>query len=1360
MKKLALYSLVSFVSLAASSSTVYLAMYIQNAVTNNANDVQSSEEEVIPVVEETNFAKTLNKAMKAKDIKIKDCKVSIESDQISSFVDLSLANLEIDISSLPQVKVKGDINVCYGDIDESLSLAFNSQDKMAYFTYSSKSFKIKSDSFIDSVFKVCKALNINLPDISSKLKDFDFQEIASMFSSMSLDPVESNTLEGIGYTLNLPDLKIGESTISGLSIFLESDKEHNLKFVKILDNGSNKGKISIDNKISLSLSSSLEMKEESTYKDVDSDSYIDISSSTSSILTSLTDLFGSKKIDAKIKLDLIDEGEDRDLSSTVLGSIKADVSKVGLADLTKGEYEVSLNHLKQQELLNRIDAHYKNSTTYVKFNELFKGKIRNSTVEDLFSNLSNITGDIKVKSIENMLNTVVSNVDVNAIKEGNIDIIKQYIKELSFDERNFKLVVDANFFGFGDYDITLNIKTDENRIIALEILNLKYHDFTINFSVNPEFPGQIDFSPVHDDYKDYKSIVPIFKTIADYIEKKQVSADYSIVYLSSKKTFSATGKIEADIKDIGEISKGTLTDGKYHLSFDTKAKECDHKLDLIYQDNSIYFNYNDVMRQSIKDTQLNEISEVIGKYSSSEDKTIIEKINDYVNELLASPQYDYCMTMLKKGSLSFLDKFIKIDASNTDPDLLVVDIDASYILQNTSLENKVSSIKIALSNDDKQIRRLSVTTAESNDESMSFTLDFKDYDSSFVLDELKKKLYIPVDNLSSIIESFYHLPIINEKRFSMLINGEVVDDQNRSLAKISDDSGVAIDVTDKNRPQAYGKMNITHPSLDSLLSQGSLNFSSYANQKLRFKYQTLGEDSSLDGQFVAEYNDKMHILLNKSSVLEVYDNIRRGDSPTNLLHRYLKVLTDTTTSSSSVLIDAIKSKDMTKLLDYPYIKKAEVLSDRIDISVDGKLISSSDEGKEEKISVIFDLEKKCIKEVSIKGSINGMVINASISLADFANVVDPTADENSPMLQYNDENKGKFVDLNGLGILSKCLIDTTENNFMRLTGAFTLKGKIIGINAADLKTFFDARISVFDEHAYVHLSFNNNPTIDSQGNVTAVKTINDKGFYASELFISEKQIEICQTKNKSGTITSEVMKIDDNELLNNIVYYLMTYILNADNELPLGSTIMAQIYKAMYDQSASSDSSSVKLTNDFSTVISPNTRYVQDDNPHFHLELDLNKVFDDTLSSAMSLSFSNTTVDLYHDVISNDIRNPFTKLNLSTQLSFASMINITAGLNVDLGLDNIDAEKAKTKHMVRYLQFTDAFKENYGGFKAFTVEDNTFSSDLPLYVINKINISKNWLGVASYKVNDNSSVAKKTFNYSSADEKTKVFFYQ
>ena len=208
------------------------------------------------------------------------------------------------------------------------------------------------------------------------------------------------------------------------------------------------------------------------------------------------------------------------------------------------------------------------------------------------------------------------------------------------------------------------------------------------------------------------------------------------------------------------------------------------------------------------------------------------------------------------------------------------------------------------------------------------------------------KLYIPIDNLSSIIESFYHLPIINEKRFSMLINGEVIDDQNRSLAKISDDSGVAIDVTDKNRPQAYGKLNINHPSLDSLLSQGSLNFSSYVNQKLRFKYQTLGEDSSLDGQFVAEYNDKMHILLNKSSVLEVYDNVRRGDSPTNLLHRYLKVLTDTTTSSSSVLIDAIKSKDMTKLLDYPYIKKAEVLSDRIDISVDGKLISSSDEGKE------------------------------------------------------------------------------------------------------------------------------------------------------------------------------------------------------------------------------------------------------------------------------------------------------------------------------------------------------------------------------------------------------------------------------
>lgn len=1360
MKKFMIYSLASLISLTATSSAVYLGLKIADNFKHVDNNEEDEDDDNDPVVEESNFSKTLNNLMNSKEVESSSLTLDINSSLFTTPISLNLSNTKVDISDLKKISLKSTINVKYNQIDETFNIAYQGDTGVAYVSYASKSYMLETKPTISSIINLIKFLGINIPSVGRA--DFDLSTLTSSISLDSFKVTESNTLDGFAFTLDFDDMKLGNETLSGLSIVLESDKECHIKSVRINENNGKNGKINLSDKFTIGLKGDLKSNNNEHKKENDDD-YIDISSSTNSIITTITKLLGEKRFDANFSLNLKDNSDVSTLTSTISGNLKGDISNVALKDITKGEFELSIDHFNEKSNLNSLSAHYKNSTTYLKLNDLFKGKVKNSTIDDLFKLISNATNKQEFSSIEEIINSILGKIDLEKLKNINLNDYKKYIKTFDFDNNKLELVVNAKIFSLGDYDINLRLDFKNNIISNISLKGMRYQDYEFDFNLTPSFPSNVVFSTIESDYKDYQGMVPIFSTLTHYIKKRKASVNYSLVYSSKESTYSASGRIHADLSNVDEFNLGGLQGGNYFISFDTKVSENPTSLNLIYQDNNLYFDYNNgVFKQSISNTEVDKMKEVIDDHSSSDS---IDLINKLLDELAESKRFNEDLEKIKSGSLRPLDSFISIDKDNLNDKKLILEVNLPYVLKDTSFENKIGSITLNVDTTDTSIQSISVSTLVNKTSSISFSMNFEEYDSSYLLDDEKKGLYREITDADKLLEAFYSLPLISQKEFALKLSGKVLDNQDQKIVEISSDSGIAINTTDKNKPIAYGKLLINHPSFNTLLSDSTMNYSKYVDQKFRFKYQTIEENSTLDGQFNVEYNDKMHLLLKNSTLTDVIKNVKAADSETNLLHRYLKVLTSTTSATGSGLIDFIKSKNPSKLLDYPYIKKVEILSDRIDLTFDGKLIDASSKGSDQNISIFYSLtDKPRITKASMSGTIANKKIEVSISLEDYASIEDPTIQsETNPnaMMEYSDSTKDNFVDLNGFAMLSKCLVDTTENNYFNLTGTLKVTGKILSIPAANLSTAIDCRISIFDEHAYAYLSFNNSPSLNDDDSIKSVKSVNDKGFYMTEFFVSEKEVEVCQTKNNGKAITSEVFKIDDVSLTDDIVYFMLSYILDAENQLPMGSMIMGNIYNSLNSTVSDDSKSSVHLTDDFSTIISTKTRYIEDENnPYFHMELDMDKIFDGSLSS-INLSFKDTSLDIYHQkATSENSRTPLSKANIKTGISFLGMIDVTASIKLDASLKNINSNDATTNYMSRYYTFTDAFKNKFGGFTPFSGENDTFLTNKPIYNIDSYTITKNWLGIINgYKLNDNASEAKIYFNKSNVSSEDSIFIY-
>ncbi len=1388
LKKAVVYSLVALASFGASGSAVYFSMNATDKtnggdVNNQGNDDNGSDDTVTPDLpndndEDNNFSKMVNNLINSKELEFQPLTVSVDTAEINP-ITLAFSDLQIDLtnSSSLDINLYTKLNVKYsgtggGTIDETLEMNFESSG-FVYVIYGSHKYCLSAPTTLASFMSLIKAVGVNIPDVSSALGSIDLNSIKDQALSV-MDTVASSEVKndkgGYNYTVTIPSFTVSGTTVSNLNLVISSNSDNNLCGIKtVTSTGADKGTISIGS-ASIGLTGTCSVLASSNYASVHSDDYQDLTNATSSIFTTVTSILKTKQTNVDLAVDLTNS-KDSNLDTSVTGTMIADASSVE-KDLTKGKYSLSLKHSDLSSNKDTLGIVYDGSatTTYLDLNDgQLKGKITNSDISSIFKSVSSLTGKSTTEGLTDELTNVLGKCAFTELLVGDVSNYKDFISSFTYTkDTNFTLVINAKAFGLGDYQISIIVNYDAKNtcLTSIQVKGLQYQDYTANITLTPTA-----FTAISIDSSKYSSlspVVPIFNTVADIVKNKKAGASYSFIYKDTIGTadttddsslITASGRIDADLSSVTDFTDAltAVSNGNYHLSLNATSNTTTvHKINLNYQNTNLYFGYNTsyttstdadndgvsetstanntVFKNYISKANIGTMADVITTAGGTKTSSVsaLTDMDSILEALQTSSAFQKDIkTLTEKGYVSQLSSFLKIEVDSSDASKINISLNIPYVFGKTALANKIGSITVCLDTDDSSLSEITVSNASlSSTKSLTFTMKFDTYnfnpsDPAILADTAS---YTQINKAAQLMQSFYNLNT-DLTKFGIKVEADLKKEDNSTVIDISGDA--AADLTKEASPSVYGVMNVKAPSISSSKT--------LANQKVEFDYQNDGE---LGGQFVAEYNDNMHVMMHTSTVSDIFTSVKTGyNSSSNVLFNYLKGLNNV--ANSMPLTDVIKSKDYTSLLDYPYINKVEIGDKAISLTVDGALFGSDHAGEEDTIEIGYEYDddntaSSChLTYASLAATYSGKKISAKISLVSYDSVTySPTtvtgeAENSDHMVLYSDSTKNQFVDLDGLSTLTDCLIDTTENNYFGIEGNIKINAKALNYLTIDLiSTYVKADIYVGDQQVYVYLSFNN-------GN----KKITDANFLATEFCFSESSAYVVQTRNTTGAsdnsgITSEAFKTTTKDLKNNIVYYLTDYVLDIDNMFA-GKVALAYIYKGMSSSSSSSSlTSSIKISDDFSKIIKNAT--LDTSAQIFSLGLDL-----DSLLNINNVSFTNTSINLgYTTSASNKDYTPFYGLTLGVDVSAYDAVAAHCFVSLKLtGLGNYSS--LETSPMSRYNSITSAMSTQ-------TLTD---------YSITSIgDYTSTWYGVYNgYTVNDNASTAKLYFKtYDSAS----VYFYK
>lgn len=1318
------------------------------------------------LIEKMDFSSSVNKFLNAKEIKFDSLSLSLYPKySTGEKFSLDFTSLDIDLSTIntTNINLSSNLKISYKGIEENLNIKIKTTD--LYIIHRGNAIRLEVPKTINDVFSIFKAIGI---DINSTINigNVSLSDVISKLTNSTYKKEESVDFSGYKYNINFLDLSISNSTISNLNLIFNTNTSNTITGIKsdgdilITDKDSNdKFGINFESKIA-------SLNEVSTYQKSDNSGFNNITNSSSSLLSTIADIFLKKynsesnvnENSTQVKVEISGKIENKindttTNSSYLVGDIKADLTNV-FSDENKGEYAFNLVQKSSlddsSDIYNCLNAYFNNETTYISIDDLFKGRINNSKIKNLFSLITDITSIPTYKEIDDDLNIIFKIAEKNSINrllDGDYSAIYGIFNSYSFTDNSFSLSLNPSGLGLQGDEIKLSMHFDNENstlskmiISGIKIGNVTINDLTFKLDKFDEI-----ITPDASLYDDYSSNVSIFENISSLLSSRRVNANYSLIYTDEKgHSIASDGKIAADLSNsisstVTETKLSTL-DGKYYLSFDLPNDKNDSALGQgveMYYDPSVslsdskngllyfgyqYFqneNYEDlkesnkyVFKNSIASDDISKMYQIIDKKIDSNTDTpsiSIESMSSFISQINSSEKFKTIKNNIK-NNLSLMDLKGIISISSKD-DGITISLDPKEFIINSSYQDNTESIIIKMSADGK-INELSMK-GKINSREISFTISFSDTEfsySSFNIDD-----YPLIDNASIILDSFLALPT-DLKHFDISADGTLKKNDN-DLIKISD-SGASVDLT-SSHDQASGIMNLYHPDINDSSKLIS------SPQKLEFYYQELDDVITrndievYNGDFILEYNDNMHIRMNNTDLFDIADSISTI-SESNLLNRYIKLLNDSVQSNSAPLMKLINGTSIleSKILEKPYIQEVSFKDSQIDLTIDPSLLlSDAKTGSYTTISVFYDTTSKHITKSTIRADYidtndNKYSISFCINLSalsDGENGIfsrDMIEDKSKSstdknVLKYTESTSSNFIDVYGMKMLIQCGIDTTENNYMEIGGTFYLKiggiGSIIGVFGGDNKLYVKCYASIYieDETVYCYLKF-------AVSTSSTFPTIKQDGYRVSEFFIKEDEVLVNQTKTDmtshggflgigtkyTYTTSYESYKTTGENITSNIAYYLLDYIMDL-GRITGGETAINQVYSSMN----SSSDSSITIKNDFSSVLNEFTY----SNNSFYLDLNLASILTIPM---MSISKLNMTIT--HDT--DEDRKPLKSIALNAVVTVAGVLTVEINSSTDYNtftmnkLKNITAVEAKSTYMTRYYTFRDNFFAENGEY--------------------------------------------------------------
>lgn len=1424
MKKASLVLFTAFL-LSATSSLSFHPLVNPSTQENNSNtasydipdvDIDSSKSL-------SGMSKAVNALCNAKEILLNNFALHIDLDSAdpNDILALTFSTLDIDLSGINalDINIRGRVTLNYQGLKEDLSFRYES-NQYVYLTYKDKSFKFKAPDTIGDIFEMLRSLGINLS--SSTDSSISLSPILTQIAKLQTNVKAVDNGTGNNYQLIIPSLSLGSATTSELTINLTSDEKDvpvalstasPLTIQSGVKTSSDSSSTSSSSKTtSVSFEGTISaLNSVSTYNKADEEAYHDVTASNSSLFGTIEHIFSgyysgdkdsstAKKAAVKVGIEAQVSNSETDSSantttihsSVIEGSLSADLSNV-FVDENAGTYSLSLTQKPTKEstaTYNTLSAYYSKETAYIALNSLFKGRIQNSDIKELFQQISRITEKPAFSSLTNDFNIVLkkatSGSNLERLSEGDYSVLQGILESYEYSASKFSATIDGSIIGL-DSSITLTIDFVENDgtkdVTSITVTGLKAGSISLDSLTLTLDTYEAPIAPVEKEYSDYSCATTLFKNVADLFDKKKMTADYKLIFTdSSDYTFNASGAIGADLSTatIDKSEDGTTETlhpdtGTYYLSFhipEEKDKVSQETyalaqgIECFYNpsDRHLYFGYgyaedanNDkyVFRNSLTNSNVNEIIDLIQdktkEDSSTASSSSLLSMSTYLDTILSSEKF----TSIKNGlkNLSFADLDGVVSLANED-DNIVVTLDPSTFLKDSKYVDNSGAIRLKVGSDGSLISFSA--DGKVNGNQIDFSMNIQDYNDT-VLDASKYNTedYPEISKANEMIKSLFALPT-DLNQFDLSVEGEVKKDSyvkgtektDQPVVKIVNTSdtpsGASVDLsqstigesldTTRIKSAFSGIVNIKNPSLN--------DSSKYIDgvQKIEFDYQELDdktkdlEDKEVyDGMFTAEYNDHMHIKAQNSDLYDILKGIK-GVKDDNLLYRYLKFLNDTSQSTGSALMDLMNGKSLgtSKLLASPYIENIDFTTDpkesgygHISVTFNINILTSSVDSSPIRVDFYYDTSTCHIVKAKISGDVKKNTtdqdktndttyhINATLGLTagtDNTYKRTPTTDENyaateKNILTYTSDNSDKFVDVNGFKVLEDCLIDTTESNFMEITGDISIELKVLKIFGKPVSANCYAAIYVKDETAYAYIRINPH-----------------SGYYA-EFFIEEQKVLCSLTKSGSA----QFYKTTAANIESNLVYYILDYCMDIGN-ISAGNFALQKIYESVYD--GSSSSSSATISDDLSQVI---YSAVYADNA-FTLDLNLGN-----LVSVPSVSFSDTKIIVTHKTPDANGYKPFQSISISTKVTAYSVITATLSSSSNTftlrNLANITNDQAKSTYLSRYFTFVTAYESAYGSYDSTTT---------PMYLITKVSEKYRLIGNSTKTITTENNVKPNT----------------
>ena len=1076
--------------------------------------------------------------------------------------------------------------------------------------------------------------------------------ISSIFDLMPLFGIEMPSLDLSGQLENATSIleSLKEEELEDGFLFridLPSIGTINLKSNKdfLLTNIYTPNKLNINGQL-ISIDAKVKQSvNESLVPEVDTSNYISIDK----YINATKKLIEEQKFSLDYQLNLVDNEKNINLNGNLTSNFKNKNFKEGM-------YSFSINND-----YTSIKSLFDGKDIYLDVNDYTKTKLKDTALEKLIFLASKKLNNIDQQIIIDKLNSLLSGSAIEEILKGNYSSWRKILTSGEVTNEYIKTTISCSSLNLGQGNVDLIVRCDKN--LSIELNNIEFDNKTLNIKLDlNEFNGFDEVFNNKASFNDLEPAVDLLTSVASLVDTKKIGLKYDVKLEQNNQIHLFNGNMFADLSNVDFNDLSSFNNGLYNVNLNTTFNDVNQCVNANYYNGTTFASYNDLINISLKTNTIKTLMDYLNKTTPSNEQKPISSISETISDILLKLNIDYnsLLDELKHGNLSSLEKYLSIK-TNDDGSL-------SLLL---NLDNSLVDIKINSKNN--TFEKLDIINLKINDSTISFSLSFVDYENKLI-DETK---YYQVDNL---LKS--GLELTNIKKGNLSITSSFIGEKEFALG-----GNIQFDV---ETGDIYGNVDLT--------AQTSLDVNPYTHH-VYFDRIPQNNDSLLLAKYYGNDNSSkpMRINMQQKNISAIFDIF--NDLPEDHSIQKLMNLIENTASLPILNYNSIDG-----ILNIANgIKKFETTDTSISLLLDKSLLNMDND-----LNIIIGLENGNIKSVTLKdlfiSSSKGDII---LTINDFdANKINDRLSITEPIEQE------RYFDFNSLPLLLKLGINTSNDKTYYMKGTFKIDiPKIAEFIQKDINYNVTFKIDILDNgKVNGYISFE---TSEYKEKNTSNRKINyyidefDDAYIQRTTYGREGALSIFG----GGTLYkyTEVFKITQQEMMDNMIYYLLKYTFNISN------TIYDQL--DVFNKSVKSDKKDddAEVRNFVYENIFKDINYTEKDNGGiFFATIDLNSICNLENATSGFISQKEINVEIEHNIV---IENNKEVSKLSRLHIYGKPINAQLGklnlgdVSIDLDVSCIYGEFNNNE----YIEFMDYYnhdesitKNGYYYYNVDTSQINSF----------------------------------------------------